>query len=264
MSAIDQHARGLALTGERTGPGIWHESYWYARHLAAYRFVASAIARRAVATAFARADAAAPITLDAGCGEGYGIEVLRDCGSPVVGLDYDPDVTRHAGRGTDRNVLRGNVVRLPLAAGCVDAVVSLQVVEHIWTPLELVDEFHRVLRPGGLLALSTPNRLSFSPGLQRGARPTNPFHVREYDGEELLELVGTRFAETELLGVHRGPRLVELDERYGSLTAAQLAAPPELWDGALAAAVRSVRPEDFVVGRAADDALDLLVLASRA
>jgi SAM-dependent methyltransferase len=159
------------------------------------------------------------------------------------------------------NVVRGNVVRLPLAAGSVEVVVSLQVVEHIWTPLELVAESRRVLRPGGLLAASTPNRLTFSPGLRRGARPANAFHVREYDGAELLELVRSRFRSCELLGLHRGPRLVALDDRFGSFTAAQLAAAPREWDDGLAEAVRSVRPEDFVIGPPAQDALDLLVLA---
>jgi SAM-dependent methyltransferase len=262
VSAIDHDTPDLALTGERTSPGIWHERYWYARHLAAYRYVASVVAGdHIVATPFARTDEVATITLEAGCGEGYGIDLLRDTGSRVVAVDYDQHAVRHARSHHDRNVLRGNVVRLPLATSSVDAVVSLQVVEHIWTPSELVAECRRVLRPGGLLAVSTPNRLTFSPGLRRGERPANAFHVREYDREELVALVGSHFRSTSTLGILRGQRLRALDARYGSFAAAQLASPPQEWDDELAEAVRGVSPDDFVVGPATDDALDLLLLA---
>jgi SAM-dependent methyltransferase len=263
VSAIDDDVPGLVLTGERTAPGIWHETYWYARHLAAYQFVAAVLGGQVQgARELGRADAVDTTVLEAGCGEGYGIDVLRRGGWRVAGLDYDPGAVQRTGRAHDLNVLRGNVVRLPLATSSVDAVVSLQVVEHIWTPHELVAECRRVLRPGGLLAVSTPNRLTFSPGLGRGERPANAFHVRELDGAELVELVGSQFAAPALLGVHPGPRLVALDDRYGSFAAAQLAAAPQEWDEALAQAVRSVRPEDFVVGPLTDDALDLLVLAA--
>jgi SAM-dependent methyltransferase len=269
VSAIHDHVRApatpLVLTGERTAPGIWHERYWFARHLAAYRYVAAAIvattATMATMATSARTTDAATITLEAGCGEGYGLDVLAGAGSQVLGLDYDPVTVRHAATTYRRDVLRGNVVRLPLADASVDAAVSLQVVEHIWTPFELVGELRRVLRPGGLLAVSTPNRLTFSPGLGRGERPANAFHVREYDADELAELVGAGFGPVQRLGVHRGPRLRALDARYGSFPAAQLATAPERWADDLVAAVRDVGPADFVIGPAQDDALDLLLLA---
>ncbi|GAA4345551.1 class I SAM-dependent methyltransferase [Angustibacter luteus] len=263
MSAIHDDVRvpatPLTLTGERTAPGIWHEQYWFARHLAAYRYVAAEI----VATRAALATDVATITLEAGCGEGYGLDELAAGGSRVVGLDYDAVTVRHAAATYGRDVLRGNVVRLPLADASVDAAVSLQVIEHIWTPHELVADLRRVLRPGGLLAVSTPNRLTFSPGLGRGERPTNAFHVREYDDEELARLVGAGFGPVQRLGVQRGPRLRALDARFASFPAAQLATPPERWPDDLADAVRAVRAEDFEIGPADDDALDLLVIAGQ-
>ena len=78
---------------------------------------------------------------------------------------------------------------LPFPDGPFDAVVSLQVVEHIWEQPRFVAECARVTRPGGWVALSTPNRLTFSPGVARGEKPLNPFHVNELDAEELLELL---------------------------------------------------------------------------
>ena len=64
--------------------------------------------------------------------------------------------------------------------------VSLQVLEHIWTPGDYVRELARVTRDrAGCWSLSTPNRLTFSPGLGRREKPSNVYHCREYDAAEL-------------------------------------------------------------------------------
>ncbi|MGN6300862.1 MAG: methyltransferase domain-containing protein [Angustibacter sp.] len=237
------------LTGERTAPGIWHEAYWFARHEVAYRWVVERCRGRVV--------------LDAGCGEGYGCAAVGEVATAVLGADYDAPVLRRARRRHAGGAFtRTNLVALPLADACVDVVLSLQVVEHIWSPDDLLAETARVLRPGGLLALTTPNRETFSPGLGRRERPTNPFHVREFDAAELAELVGGHLDVVDVGGVHAGPRLGELDRRFGSLVAAQLTGAPETWSPELADAVRSMTADDFVVRPGvADGALDLLVLA---
>ncbi len=250
---IEEHDASLPLTGERTAPGVWHEGYWYARHVAAYRHLAPRCVGQDV--------------LEAGSGEGYGTDVVRRAGArTVLGLDYDAAAVLHArDRYSPNAFVRANLVQLPLAASSVDVVLSLQVVEHIWTPHDLLAEVARVLRPGGLLAMTTPNRLTFSPGLGRGERPTNPFHARELDADELASLVAAHLDVDDVLGVHAGPRLLRLG--HDALVRAQLASPPQRWDPALAAAVRATTPDDFVVvpddERGVDDALDLLVLARR-
>ena len=80
--------------------------------------------------------------------------------------------------------------------------VSLQVLEHIWTPGDYVRELARVTRPGGVVVLSTPNRLTFSPGLGRREKPSNLYHCREYDAEELAGELGRWLpgAEVTVLG----------------------------------------------------------------
>ena len=85
-------------------------------------------------------------------------------------------------------------------------------------------ECARVLRPGGPCAVSTPNRLTFSPGLGRGEKPLNPFHANELDAEELAELLAPWFGEVRVLGVHHGPRIAAWEREHGPLVAAQLAA----------------------------------------
>jgi hypothetical protein len=121
-----------------------------------------------------------------------------------------------------------------------------------------------VLRGDGRLLLTTPNRLTFSPGLDE---PINPFHVKEFDADELVALVERcGFAVEDVLGLHAGARLGELDERHGgSFVQAQLAAPPEKWSETLRADVEGVTADDFPIVPAADTdvdaSLDLLVVA---
>ena len=240
---------GLMLTGERTLPGIWHEGYWFARHQAAYSWLAPQVA--------------AGIVLEAGCGEGYGAALLLDAGaSTVVGLDYDEATVAHVHRCYPRvQVVQANLVALPLPDESVDAVVSLQTVEHLWDQPGFVAECVRVLRPGGRLAVSTPNRLTFSPGVGRGGKPLNPFHVNEFDAEELVDLLAEHCAVDGVFTTHHGPR-IELWERvHGSLVDAQLAVSYGEWDAELSGLVASLTREDFVVRRdSVDKSLDLVVL----
>ncbi len=252
----------LRLTGERTLPGIWHERYWFARHEVTYRFVARLLAA---------APAGDPVLVDAGSGEGYGSEHLRvSVPARTLAVDYDEASVAHVRRTYPQvAVARGNLVALPLRTGSVDAVVSLQTVEHLWDQGGFVAECARVLRTGGLLALSTPNRLTFSPGVGRGERPLNPFHVNELDAAELVELLAGLVGEPELLGVHHGPRIMAYEDRHGDVVRAQLAGPYDEWEHPLADFVRSVRADDFVVapdgdGHPLDASLDLVAVGRAA
>jgi SAM-dependent methyltransferase len=242
----------LPLTGERTVPGIPEENYWFRRHEAVYVALRDLVA--------------GAVVLEAGCGEGYGAGMLAEVAAGVLALDLDAVTAAHVARrypGT--GVARANLVALPVRDGGVDAVVSLQVIEHLWEQERFLRECFRVLRPGGALVVSTPNRLTFSPGRDT---PLNPFHTRELSAAELAGLVrDAGFTDVEVHGVHHGPRLRELDARHGgSLVDAQVtvALAGGTWPAALRTDVESVTVADFALQPGeVDVSLDLVAFATR-
>lgn len=246
----------LGITGERTVPGVWHENYWFRRHEVVYAAVPALL------------PSAPAVVLDAGSGEGYAAGLLRSAwpDARVLGVDYDASACAHAARhhaGSHAAYLRGALTSLPLADAVVDATVSLQVLEHIWTPREYVQELARVTRPDGGLVLSTPNRSTFSPGLGRQETPPNAYHCREYDAEELAAELGRWLPgrEVEVLGLHHGTRLRAWEAAHGPVAVA-VAAYPDLWPEHVRALVTSVAVDDFVLGPADDDCLDLVAVLS--
>lgn len=234
MADIDASKRPcLPLTGERTVPGIREENYWFRRHEAAYQALAPVCRDAAV--------------LEAGCGEGFGGALLATVARRVLALDYDQRAVAHAAARYPRlDVLRGNLAALPIRHSAVDVVVALQVIEHLWDPDGFLVECARVLRPGGRLLLSTPNRLTFSPGRDT---PLNPFHTRELAPRELSDVVCRNgFDLQQLAGLHHGPRLRALDGTHGgSLIDAQVAVVLGTgeWPDSLLADVAGVRSADF-------------------
>lgn len=104
--------------------------------------------------------------------------------------------------------LRGDGCMLPFRAACFDAVILLQVIEHVDEPENLLQEARRVLRSNGLIALTTPNRCYRIP---EGKQPWNPDHKREYTWLELSQLL-ERFGVFNVYGVYgKGwPHLVEM------------------------------------------------------
>ncbi|MFC4951188.1 class I SAM-dependent methyltransferase [Pseudonocardia sp. GCM10023141] len=242
----------LLLTGERTLPGIPEENYWFRRHEAVYLELAPRCA--------------GAVVLEAGCGEGYGADLLAGVAKRVLALDYDQPTAEYVARRYPRiGVARTNLVALPVADASCDVVVSLQVIEHLWEQERFLRECHRVLRPGGALLVSTPNRITFSPGRDT---PLNPFHTRELAGAELGGLIADAgFTGVEVLGLHHGPALRELDARHGgSIVDAQVAVALDgsAWPAALLSDVESVTSADFMLSPAdVDTSLDLVALAVR-
>ena len=144
--------------------------------------------RYAVAAEIARGK----VVLDLGCGEGYGAFLMSRVALQVVGVDVSFEAVAHAAAlyGSDHlHYVVGRCTAVPLADDSVDLVVSFETLEHIQNHDAMLDEIRRVLRPDGLLILSTPDRDVYSHEQHRD----NPFHVRELSLQELSEAVGRRF-----------------------------------------------------------------------
>lgn len=97
--------------------------------------------------------------LDAGCGTGGMLKRIgeRFPRARLHGLDYAEEACALARRKSRAEIRCGSVERLPWPDGSFDAVVSLDVLSgDSLDPVQAVNEFRRVLRPGGLVLLNLP------------------------------------------------------------------------------------------------------------
>ena len=174
----------LDFTGERFIPGaageIWYE-HWHRYHFAAHLVPGADV-------------------LDVACGAGYGSALLARHAARVVGVDLSEQAVLHARpRYADAPNLEfraADCAALPFADATFDAVVSFETIEHIAAQKAFLDEARRVLRPGGLLILSCPNKVEYSDKRSHA----NEFHVRELFRDELEALLAPRFPHAVWFG----------------------------------------------------------------
>ncbi|WP_425470743.1 class I SAM-dependent methyltransferase [Trinickia fusca] len=100
----------------------------------------------------------APVIVDVGCGQGISFKLLAQAFAPqrIVGIDYhEPSLAlaRDAAQqvGTEIELLHGDCAALPLPDACADIVFCHQTFHHLVEQERALAEFHRVLKPGGLL-----------------------------------------------------------------------------------------------------------------
>ena len=137
--------------------------------------------------------------LDVACGEGYGSTLLASIARSVVGVDIAPEAVAHARAKyllPNLRFIEGDCTALPLDSASVDVVVSFETLEHHDRHTEMLREIRRVLRPGGLLIMSSPNRPENSPP----GSPPNPYHVKELDFDEFSSLLRSHFQHVDFLG----------------------------------------------------------------
>jgi SAM-dependent methyltransferase len=112
-------------------------------------------------------DCLGPLTgrriLDLGCGKGRFAASLTASGAEVVGLDRSAAMlVVAAGSGAGLDCVRGSARRLPFAGAAFDAVIAVEVFEHLAAIDEVLLEVRRVLRPGGVLAIVDKNAGSWN------------------------------------------------------------------------------------------------------
>lgn len=170
----------------------------------------------------ARAFAPGLRVLDVGCGDGYGCALLGTVASSVVGVDYDEIAVTEARRKYRQPGLRFVQGRLPgadLPPGAFDLITCFEMLEHIPEGEQdpLLDDLARVLAPGGVLLLSTPNRDVKERHYARFPEWRNPYHVHELSAGELRALLGRHFVHVSIV-----PQVIEV----GSVLGLEGARPP--------------------------------------
>lgn len=168
--------RGLDFTGERFIPDI--DGVIRLEHLHRY--------------AFARDLTTGQDVLDIACGEGYGSAMISENAKSVTGVDIAADAIAYARQTYVREnltFLEGSATKIPVADASVDVVVSFETIEHLEDHEAMLAEIKRVLRPGGILVISSPNKKIYSD--ETGY--SNPYHVKELYTEEFLALVSRYF-----------------------------------------------------------------------
>jgi len=137
--------------------------------------------------------------LDVGCGDGALSYLMSKCGARVVGIDTSPLALSYARQmthncNTELQFVRGSALEMPFRDAVFDFVSAIDIIEHMEKPEEMVQECKRVLKPGGLVVLSTPQRLTET--------PIDPLHIREFYANELADLLSEYMTEVEVIQSH--------------------------------------------------------------
>ncbi|MBD3165168.1 methyltransferase domain-containing protein, partial [bacterium] len=94
--------------------------------------------------------------LDLGCGNGAQTELFVDRFEQVVGVDVQSEPM--AGSNVPAQWVTAMGEALPFRDASFDAVISFEVLEHVVSPVRTMRELHRILKPGGTVLISVPNK----------------------------------------------------------------------------------------------------------
>jgi O-antigen biosynthesis protein len=136
--------------------------------------------------------------LDVASGEGYGSVLLASVARHVVGVEIDTFSVSHARDAyatANLKFIEGDAHALPVDSASFDVVVSFETLEHLRDQAQFLREVRRVLRPQGVLIVSTPDRDVYSaPG-----QPVNRFHILELSQPEFATLLSEFFIHHRIL-----------------------------------------------------------------
>ena len=143
--------------------------------------------------------------LDIASGEGYGSAYLSKVANSVIGVDIDRECVNFSrnkyGDIANLEFLVGSCDAIPLSSESLDIVTSFETLEHHDKHDEMMREIKRVLKPGGVLVISAPNRLTYSENPQSAsANPNNQFHVKEPYEYQFVSLLSRYFKNVKLYG----------------------------------------------------------------
>lgn len=179
---------GVLQTAERSSHLDPSENVMYQRHLIAYKEAAKIVSGT---------------VLEVGSGEGYGIMELAPITEKYIAVDkYDTHISDKLNEENDITFIKTEVPPLKgIDNDSVDFVVTFQVIEHIQNDELFLKEINRVLKPGGKLIMTTPNiKMSLT---------RNPWHIREYNLQQMGNIVKSVFEKFELKGIFGNEKVMD-------------------------------------------------------
>ncbi len=144
--------------------------------------------------------------LELGCGEGRGVEIISKNADSYLALDKILEViNKLAERFPDQKFKQAVFPPVDFPDESFDTIVSFQVIEHIKDDRLFLKEIARLLKPNGRAIISTPNiKMTLS---------RNPWHIREYTGDELAEICANSFSQVDIRGIAGNERVMEYHEK---------------------------------------------------
>lgn len=136
--------------------------------------------------------------LDIASGEGYGSAILAKEAKSVTGVEIDPASVRHANSKYTISNLKfmvGDALSIPAQDHEFEAIVSFETIEHVSDHVQFLHELNRVLKPTGLLIISSPEKQHYTDL----SGHNNPFHVHELYVEEFRNLLLQQFRNVAIL-----------------------------------------------------------------
>lgn len=144
--------------------------------------------------------------LEVGCGEGRGIDLLKERVKSFTALDKIQGVIDDLQeRYPEFKFMQDNIPPFSkLGDNAYDVVISFQVIEHIKADRKYLEEIKRVLKPGGIALITTPNiKLTLT---------RNPWHIREYTAEQLTSLASSVFDTVVMKGITGNDKVMQYYE----------------------------------------------------
>ena len=141
--------------------------------------------------------------LELGCGEGRGIDIILNKSKSYTAIDKIKSVIEVLSlKYKKNNFLASNFPPIDkLKDNSFDTIISFQVIEHLNDDELFVSEIKRILRPGGIALITTPN---IKMTLTR-----NPWHIREYTSKELRGLCEKYFSSVEVNGISGNKKVIK-------------------------------------------------------
>ncbi|MBN2355228.1 methyltransferase domain-containing protein [candidate division KSB1 bacterium] len=181
------HSSNLSITdtGERILPTSEGEvSYVFTRHKFAYEYIQSFVDNKDV--------------IDVGCGSGYGSHILAQRARRVTGIDHEAEAIRFCRRhyaAANLEFIRADASTF-VPESRYDLAVCLQAIEHFADVSAFLDRLMQMVKPGGMIFISTPNVRKKYKGTKK-----NPYHHSEMSHDQFVEILRDKFERFDMLGV---------------------------------------------------------------